>query len=265
MGSQYTQDLNNSIFTFLGPRDKNDVAANNSIITKALLERSNIVATPTGRNDMEVDGYKVSGAAFRQTANRTLHHGTLLLDVDMTALDKYLTPNKLKMQSKGIASVSARVSNLKKFDETLTHDGICDAISECFQKHHGATCEVIEVDESLAKEEPSVQQMMDELMDHNWRFGKEPAFTNNLTTRFAWGMIDIYISTKKGSVIAEATVYSDALDTEFITRLQEALVNSEYSKAGMTSAIKGLSGAYPSDSPSRANADELLKWLVDSV
>lgn len=78
-GGAVYQDLNNSIFTFLTPRHENDVAANNSIITKALLARCNIVAVPTGRNDMEVDGYKVSGAAFRQTGNRALHHGTLLL------------------------------------------------------------------------------------------------------------------------------------------------------------------------------------------
>ena len=258
--------MNNSIFTFLNARDTNDVSVNNSIITKALLARSNIVAVPTGRNDIEVDGYKVSGAAFRQTGNRALHHGTLLLDVDMTALDRYLTPNKLKMQSKGIASVSARVSNLKKFDETLTHDGICDALVESFQKHYDVSCDVIEVDESYAKEEVGIQTMMDELMDHNWRFGKEPAFTNNLTTRFAWGMIDIYISTKKGSVISEATIYSDALDTEFISRLQEALVGSEYSKAGLQASIAGLSEMYyPTDSPSRANLDETLKWLIDSI
>lgn len=241
------------------------MSANNSIIVDALQARSNIVAVPTGRNDMEVDGYKVSGAAFRQTAKRALHHGTLLLDVDMTALDKYLTPNKLKMQSKGIASVSARVSNLKKFDETLDHDSICLAISESFQRHHDVTCEVIEVDESYAQKEVEIQNMMDELMDRNWRFGKEPAFTNNLTTRFAWGMIDIYLSTKKGSVISEATIYSDALDTEFITRLQEALVHSEYSRPGLESAIASMSEQYPPDSVSRANLDELLEWLVNSI
>lgn len=154
----------------------------------------------------------------------------LLLDVDMTALERYLTPNKLKMQSKGIASVAARVSNLKKFDETLTHDNLCDAIAESFQKHYDVSCDIIEVDEEYAKEESSIQNMMDELMDHTWRFGKEPAFTNNLTTRFPWGMMDIYLTTKKGGIISEVTIYSDALDTEFITRLQEALVGVEYSQ-----------------------------------
>ena len=240
-GGAVYQDLNNSIFTFLTPRDGNDVAANNSIITKALLARSNIIAVPTGRNDIEVDGFKVSGAAFRQTGNRALHHGTLLLDVDMTALERYLTPNKLKMQSKGIASVAARVNNLKKFDASLTHDSICDAISDSFQKHYDTSCEVIEVDESYAKEESSIQAMMDELMDHNWRFGKEPAFTNNVTTRFSWGMMDIYLTTKKGSVISEVTIYSDALDTEFITRLQDVLVGAEYSQVHALRNVNDMS------------------------
>jgi lipoate-protein ligase A len=38
----------------------------------------------------------------------------MLLDLDLTALDKYLSPNKLKLQSKGVDSVVARVMNLKE-------------------------------------------------------------------------------------------------------------------------------------------------------
>ena len=223
------------------------------------------MAVPTGRNDIEVDGYKVSGAAFRESGNRALHHGTLLLDVDMTALDRYLTPNKLKMKSKGIASVSARVSNLKKFDETLTHDSICDALSHSFRNHYGMSCDVVEVDEDYANEESIIQNTMNELMDHTWRFGNEPAFTNNLTTRFTWGMIDIYLTTRKGGVISEVTIYSDALDTDFITRLQNGLVGNDYSKSGMQGAISNILESYPKDSPSCHHLDELRQWLVAAI
>jgi lipoate-protein ligase A len=124
-GGAVYQDLGNSIFSFLTPKhDSNTINENNFIITNALgnytlylyyniiillnlyllniiLASFGINATPTGRNDIEVGGYKISGAAFRHSKGRSLHHGTLLLNVEMKALDRYLTPNKLKMQSKG--------------------------------------------------------------------------------------------------------------------------------------------------------------------
>lgn len=264
-GGAVYQDLNNSIFSFFSSKKDNDVAANHSVITDALMTHSGIEAVPTGRNDMEVDGFKVSGAAFRQTGNRSLHHGTLLLDVDMTALSRYLTPNKLKMQSKGISSVSARVKNLKSIDPNISHDGICDALVDSFRKYHNIDCDVEEVDESFVNKEPKVQVLMDELMDHEWRFGREPAFTNNISTRFDWGTIDVYVTTRKGGVISEATIFSDALDTELITQLRETLINCEYSQTGLGDALRILAESYPESSPIRANIYELRQWLINHI
>jgi lipoate-protein ligase A len=43
---------------------------------------------------------------------KTLHHGTIMFSVDFNALQKYLNPNKKKLESKGIDSVISRVLNL---------------------------------------------------------------------------------------------------------------------------------------------------------
>ena len=44
--------------------------------------------------------------------NKALHHGTMLLSVNIEALGKYLNPSKLKLESKGVESVKSRVTNL---------------------------------------------------------------------------------------------------------------------------------------------------------
>ena len=101
---------------------------NNDILINALKNKFNIDAKASGRNDLIVQNEgvdkKISGSAYKLKlgniktgeGKKSLHHGTLLLDLDFTALSKYLNPNKLKLQSKGVVSVIQRVINLKELN-----------------------------------------------------------------------------------------------------------------------------------------------------
>merc|ERR1719271_962099 len=112
---------------------------NNGVLLDALA-RFGIKGEMSGRNDLTVDGRKVSGSAYKlrigSTAGegrRSLHHGTMLINLDLTALGKYLSPNKLKMQSKGVASVAARVLNLSELVPSMDHAGFCNAAAAAFE------------------------------------------------------------------------------------------------------------------------------------
>jgi lipoate-protein ligase A len=117
---------------------------NNEVIIEAL-KQLGVNAEATGRNDIHVNGKKVSGSAYKLnlgmkdgTGRKSLHHGTMLLDVDKDALSKYLSPNKLKLMSKGVDSVISRVMNLKDIIPDITHEKFCDAMSNAFiAKHKG--------------------------------------------------------------------------------------------------------------------------------
>ena len=83
-------------------------------IVKAL-ERLNIKAEQSGRNDITIDGKKFSGNAQFVSKGKLLHHGTLLFDSEMEELAKALKVSKDKIESKGIKSVRSRVTNIKEF------------------------------------------------------------------------------------------------------------------------------------------------------
>ena len=72
-------------------------------------------AEVTGRNDIFLDGKKISGYARRVWKNRTLVHGTLMWDVDIETLTRALAAPESKLTKKGIASVRSRVANLKDY------------------------------------------------------------------------------------------------------------------------------------------------------
>ena len=75
--------------------------------------------------------------ACRLAPPRALHHGTLLINVDMSALGGLLNPNKLKMQSKGIQSVVSRVTNLSALNGSLSHEALTAELIETFKAHYG--------------------------------------------------------------------------------------------------------------------------------
>lgn len=263
-GGAVYQDLGNSIFTFISPRhDTKSIAENNKIIVDAL-EAIGVNGSPTGRNDIEVNGQKISGAAFRHTKDRSLHHGTLLLDLDMSALERYLTPNKLKMESKGVSSVAARVINLKKIVPDITHDRVCAELQKSFLKSHNIKeCPIIYVDESFAKNNSEILKLMGNLQDWEWRFGKEPEFSHRLETRFAWGMIDIYLVVKS-STIEKVTLYSDALDVELIASTQNALSGAPYSAVGIQQALSTARKSLTNPA-SINNLDEFQAWILNNM
>ncbi len=71
-------------------------------------------AEVSGRNDVLVDGRKVSGNAFSLRPNGVgIVHGTLLYDLDFRTMSSAITPSRAKLESKGVRSVEQRVLNLK--------------------------------------------------------------------------------------------------------------------------------------------------------
>ena len=72
-------------------------------------------AEKSGRNDVLIEGRKISGNAFQQLPSRSIVHGTLLYDTDFSALEKAIRPPVEKLERHGIASVRQRVANLREY------------------------------------------------------------------------------------------------------------------------------------------------------
>lgn len=225
-GGAVYHDLGNTNFTFMSPRNEYDKDRNFGIIIKAL-EKFGITAEQSGRNDILVDGKKVSGSAFRMTTQRAFHHGTLLIKTDMGKLPQYLTPDKTKLQSKGVKSVASRVANLTEYASALTHDSLCDEIIATFQKTYGDSCKVEDLTTERLSKIDSLYETYQLYSDWNWRFGSSPQFAHPISARFPWGGITLDIDIREGK-IAGLNIFSDSLSVEFIERVQEVLPGTRY-------------------------------------
>ena len=77
-------------------------------------------AVRTEHNDILVGGRKVSGNACHALPNATIVHGTMLVDLDFSVLEKATTPSEEKLGKHGVESVRQRVVNLKSLGLALT-------------------------------------------------------------------------------------------------------------------------------------------------
>jgi len=110
-GGAVYHDLQNLNYSILAPLGKIDAVG----IIEDALRHFGVSGERTGRNDIFVEGRKVSGYARRVFRNRELFHGTLMYDVDIETLTQALDVPGSKLNRKGVASVRSRVANLKDY------------------------------------------------------------------------------------------------------------------------------------------------------
>ena len=259
-GGAVFHDLGNTNFTFLSPKDSYDQEANFTIIINAL-KKLGIDAELSGRNDMQVGDRKISGNAFKHAADRSFHHGTLLVNANMQKLGDYLNPHPLKLKAKGIKSVRARVANLVEFNEDINHENLSDAIIEAFCEYYGETAPVEELDEASLAKQPTLNKYYQQMADWDWRFGKTPEFTHHIETRFDWGTIDMHLDVKQ-AIITDVVIFSDALNVELIDLLQEALTGIKYNKGGIKATFNELGQVHPELAE---QVNDVSNWLIGEV
>ena len=234
-GGAVFHDLGNLNFSFVMPRAQYDVHRQLEVIRRAVAEFG-IEAVFTGRNDLvTAGGAKFSGNAFKFSKTVGLHHGTLLVDADMNRLGRYLAPDREKLQAKGIQSVRSRVCNLRELNPDLTVPALAGALKRCFVAEYGPADAWTPA--SLDAERLRALEALYGSWD--FRLGKALPFDARLTHRFPWGGVTLQLSLRQGAV-AEARVYSDAMDEAMIDLIAPALTGARYRSADLAAALRRL-------------------------
>jgi len=232
-GGAVFHDVGNLNFTFLLNEEDYDVDRQLSVI-QAACAMAGIRAEKSGRNDLLAEGFKFSGNAFYRAAKRAYHHGTLLIDVDMDKLQRYLSPSKAKLAAKGVASVRSRVVNLKELSENLTIDAMKDYMAAAFQKVYGSAAERI----VLSKEElTAIEKLRQQYSSWEYVYGTPLPFTFECQTRFPWGGIHVQLQAKNG-LVQSAKVYSDSMDWQLPEKMEAALTGCRFSAEDMANALQ---------------------------
>ena len=117
-GGAVFHDLGNVNFTFVDAAEGNETA--NDMFRRftapiiSALQKLGVNARLEGRNDIMVDGAKISGNAMCLRHGRVLQHGTLLFSAKMADISGALLPRPEKYAGRGVQSVRSRVTNISE-------------------------------------------------------------------------------------------------------------------------------------------------------
>lgn len=247
-GGAVFHDLGNVNFTFVTPSSVHDVAKQLQVVRSAA-GQFGLATEKSGRNDLILteNGCKFSGNAFQKSAKSALHHGTILVAADTNKAGLYLTPSVKKLQAKGVSSVRSRICNLSSLNPEITVSRMIEALQTAFVQTYGEA----DFMPMFAPDDALVREFETTLASWDWRVGKTPACTLLLENRFDWGSVSLHLDVQRG-VIAQAAVYSDALDEALAPRLAQALTGCAAKSDAMAQALQTLHSG---------EADALAEWI----
>ncbi|WP_320128164.1 lipoate--protein ligase [uncultured Sphaerochaeta sp.] len=249
-GGAVYHDQGNLCFTFVGKKDEATKEDNFRIVLDALASLG-LKGELSGRNDIVLDGKKISGNAFQTTKDKFCHHGTLLIKSDLSVMGNYLTPSNSKLTSKAVKSVASRVGNLQQAYPEITMQEVQDAFISAFCKVYGTT-PITEIDFLHFAQAQDNYQLFG---NRETILEKTPPFTHSLSNRFSWGEATLHLEVKQGTIQA-ARVYSDCLDTTLVPQIERKLEGILYGKE----ALRALA-----ENETEPRMQELLNFLAGEL
>ncbi len=234
-GGAVYQDLGNINYSYITHKAEKSDVNNYQKFTKPIVEalhKIGVDAKFSGRNDIEVAGKKISGNAQLWKNNRILHHGTILFDVNLTILQKALKPDPLKIKSKGIKSIRARVVNIKSLlKQPLTNAEFKQILENTLSKDAQV---YIPSNEDIAA---ITNIMNDKYLDKAWNYGNNPKFNIEHKKRFTNGTLETKINVENNK-IKKIRFLGDFLSLENVNTIEEQLIDTKFDESSIIAILE---------------------------
>ena len=210
-------NLNYSFITDAGDKASISMDRFTSPVVEAL-KGLGLQAEASGRNDILVEGRKVSGTAQRLWGDRILHHGTLLFDANADMVAGALQVDPEKFRSKSTKSVRSRIGNIRSF---LKQDMDMPAFWAYLKETLAGSGMVF--DTLTADELAQVEKLKAEKYDTwEWNYGRSPKFDVRCKRYWDGGCLEANVSIANG-VITDVRFFGDFLSVCGLEELVERL------------------------------------------
>ncbi|KNG79077.1 lipoate--protein ligase [Mycoplasma sp. HU2014] len=230
---------------------------------KILKEMGAVNITQSGKNDLTIDGRKVSGAAMMLLDDVIYAGNSLLYRVDYDAMVEVLNPNRKKIEAKGIKSIRQRVAALSEYlsDEYNNLD-IFEFKDEFLKKLFNVD-DLSKVQRYIINEEEWKQ--IDELVNTkyknwDWNYGLSPRYEYNRDARLKIGTINFSIAVENQRV-DKLKISGDFFAKKNIEELEQAILGTKMTSQDLTEAF--TKADLQSYFFNEISVDEVVKIILD--
>lgn len=241
-GGAVYQDMGNLNFTFCSLEKDSDIPRQHNVILQAC-RLLGIDARISGRNDLLAGDSKFSGNSFYSHGGKCFHNGTILLDVDLKKMERCLSPSDLKLASKAVDSVRSRVVNLKTIRPDIDCSVMCDALKQAFSMVYDL--DITEVNPDIL-DKKDIEEKKRFFGSYEWVYGRNADFPISIRRRFSWGEISVNMDIRSG-LCSAIKVYTDALDHNLASDLENAVRGARLEEADLNNRIKEAGLPYCED------------------
>ncbi|MBQ8664007.1 MAG: lipoate--protein ligase [Eubacterium sp.] len=181
-------------------------------------------AAVSGRNDILINGSKVSGTAQRIYKNRILFHGTLLFDVNEEMVAGALRADPLKFQGRYAKSVRSRIANIRGFlDEDMGIEQFWNYLKDQIGKNG-----VMEKGVLTPGEQEAIFTLRNgKYVTKEWNFRHMQQFDFSNKKKWHGGILEARVAVEKEK-IKQVVFYGDFLSKTSLDETERALVGRNY-------------------------------------
>ncbi len=221
-GGAVYHDLGNLNYTFIVNQsnpEEFDFSRYVAPVVEAL-RSVHIDAEFNGRNDITIDGKKISGSSQYFRHDRLLHHGCIMLNTNLHDMAEALKVSQAKYESAITAnSVHSRVTTINKHTgEPFTIPQFKELLLQYIRKD--TAIEPLELSEAQLAE---VQRLCDEKYSTDaWNYGESPSFNVTKEKKFPAGLVSCFMTVEK-QVIQNIHLYGDFFGSADIGDLEDKI------------------------------------------
>lgn len=235
-GGAVYHDLGNLNFSFT-KTGKDSSLIDFELYTKPIvdvLRKLGADAKFEGRNDITIDGKKISGNAEHIFKNKILHHGTLLFSSEMKNVSEALKINPLKYQDKAVKSIPKRVTNISQhLSAPLSIEEFTQKIMEHVIESN-ADCKLYRfTDEDLE----AIGKIRDEkYATKEWNYGYSPNYSFKKDIKTLGGMLEMNLDVEK-AIIKKVKIFGDFFNEKDITEIEKALEETHHDEENIRKVL----------------------------
>ncbi|MCK5028566.1 MAG: lipoate--protein ligase [Bacteroidales bacterium] len=239
-GGTVFHDLGNLNFSFFQNVEDNENLVDFKRYTKPILEVLHdlgVDAKFEGRNDIMIEGKKISGNAEHIFKKRVLHHGTLLFSSEISNLSQALKVNPLIYQDKGVKSVRSRVTNIiDHLSEKITVKDFYNKILN----HIVLSDKDAVIYEFTNNDIEHVNRLVNEkYKTWEWNFGYSPKYNFEKSQTTSEGTINVQLSVEKG-FIKDVNLACNFIDEKIVKEIELKLKDIRHEPAVVSKELQNF-------------------------